>query len=185
MSSLGSSGLGSLTQCARKNQLKSARGILLGVGILTVIANLVFMALAESQVKEALDKEVQKVQQQGKIVDRHKLAEIQEHAIALTRLINGGAAALGVVFIVLGLIVNKYPVPITIAGLVLYVGATAVFAMINWETLVQGVIFKIIIIAALVKSLQSAIAYESERATEPATNPDAVPITAQKPWDVH
>ncbi len=163
--SSGMSGLGSLAQSARQKQLKSARGILLGIGILTVLANLVYMALAESQVKAELDKEVQQLSQKGMAVDRAKLAKIQNDAVTMTLMINGVTCGLGVVFILFGIFVNKYPVPITIAGLVLYIGAAAVFAFINPESLIQGIIIKVIIVAALVKSLQAALAYEREKST--------------------
>ena len=118
--SLGTTGLGSLTQSARQKQLKSARGILLGIGALTAIVNLFFVFAAESQVKEAIDKQVQDGRSKGLVFDQKKLAEAQSQAVTLTRLINGGAAALGVLFIFFGLIVDKYPVPITITSLVLY-----------------------------------------------------------------
>jgi hypothetical protein len=184
MSSFGSTGLGSLAQAARKNQLKSARGILLVVGVLTVIANLVFVVIAESQVKEEINKELQQVQRQGMVIDQIKLAELEAKAVMLTRLINGGAAVLGVVFIVFALILDKYPVPITVASLVLYVGAAAVFALLNPASIVQGIVFKVIIIVALAKSIQSAIAYEKERSAGNVTEGPASPMTVQNPWDV-
>ncbi len=166
--SLGTPGLGSLTQSARKNQLKTARGILLAIGVLTVIVNMFFVVGAESLVKQKFDEEVQQGQRKGLVFDQRKLAELQEQAVTLTRLINGGGAALGVLFIVFGLIVDKYPVPITIISLVLYIGAAAVFGLISPETLIQGIIIKIIIIVAMAKSIQSALAYEREKASEQA-----------------
>ena len=138
----------------------------MAIGVLTVVVNLFFVLAAESQVKEAIDKQVQEGRRKGLVFDQKKLADIQAHAVTLTKLINGGAVALGVLFIVFGLIVDKYPVPITITGLVLYVGAAAVFGLISPETLVQGIVIKIIIIAALAKSIQSALAYEREKASE-------------------
>jgi hypothetical protein len=77
---------------------------------------------------------------------------------------HGVSLALGVVFIVLGILVRKYPVPITITALVLYVGAGAIFGLIDPKSLAAGVVVKVIIILALVKSIQSALAYEREQA---------------------
>jgi hypothetical protein len=159
------SSLGSLAQSARQKQLKSARGILLFVGILTVGANATFFALIRSQVDEVFNKEITALQAKGMVVDQAKVAPLRERAVRMAQLINGGAIALGVVFIVLGVIVNRYPVPITILGLVLYVGGAAVFALIDASTLAQGLIVKLIIIVALVKSIQSALAYEREQKT--------------------
>ena len=71
--------------------------------------------------------------------------------------------ALGVIFIVMGLLVKQYPVPLTIAGLALYVGSALVFAALDPMTLLQGIIIKIFIVIGLVKAVQAALAYERER----------------------
>ena len=143
--------LGSLSQSARQKQLKSARTILLFIGILTLVVNGFVIATAKSSV----EKQAQVLQQQGFIVDIDK-------AVQITQLVAGGAAALGIVFIVFGVIVNKFPVPITISALVLYIGAAAVFALIDPTTLLQGLIIKIVIIVGLVKSVSAALAYQKE-----------------------
>ncbi len=62
-----------------------------------------------------------------------------------------------------GLLVYTIPIPATIISLVLYIGATAIFAYLAPETLLQGVIFKVLIIAGLIKAVQSAIAYDNDR----------------------
>lgn len=155
------SGLGSLTQSARTGQLKTARGILIAIGVLTVVVNGIFLFLAEEQVNT----EVRKLQQQGLQVD---MAAVQQ-AVLLTRIVNGSAAALGVVFIILGLIVYRAPVMATVTGLVLYVGATAAFGLMDPATLLSGVIIKIIIVVGLFKAVQAAFAYQREqRAAEAA-----------------
>lgn len=155
--------LGSLSQAARGKQLRTARGILLFIGVLTVVANGIFFAIAESQVDKALDEEVQQARRQGMMVDQVKLKEIRADAIRFVKLLQGVGIALGVVFIIFGFLVYSYPVPITITSLILYIGAGAVFGAIDPGTLLQGIIIKIIIIVALAKSIQAALAYERER----------------------
>ena len=86
-SSLG--GLGNLTQSARTKQLKTARGILFGVGILTVAVNLFFTLSAESEVNKELEKQVSEVQRKGMVVDEHKLAEVRQQAVQSVRLVGG------------------------------------------------------------------------------------------------
>jgi predicted RND superfamily exporter protein len=54
-------------------------------------------------------------------------------------------------------------VPITIISLVLYLGATAIFAYLAPETIAAGIIIKVIIIIGLAKAIQAAIAYENDR----------------------
>ena len=51
-------GLGSLTQQARKGQLKQARGILFFIGIISLLANLFLYANAESEVRQEVDKQL-------------------------------------------------------------------------------------------------------------------------------
>jgi hypothetical protein len=80
----------------------------------------------------------------------------------MVKLVAGGAAALGVIFIVLGVLVYKFPVPCTVAGLILYIVSTLGFAALDPTTLVRGIILKIIIVVGLFKSVQSALAYQAE-----------------------
>jgi hypothetical protein len=154
--------LGSLSQAARLKQLNVARGILLFVGIVTVIANAVFFAMIERHVDEAFNKEIQELRSRGMEVDPAEVAKLRESAIATAKLIQGAGVALGIVFIVLGVLVKTYPVPMTVTSLILYVGAGLVFGMIDPTTLYKGLIIKILIIVGLVKSVQAAIAYQRE-----------------------
>ena len=97
---------------------------------------------------------------QGLREDPAVVAEFRNRVLRVSQLVMGGAMALGVVFIVLGFLVKSYPVPSTVLGLVLYVGAAAVFGYLDPATLGQGIIIKIIIIVALAKSVQAAITYQ-------------------------
>ena len=76
-------------------------------------------------------------------------------------LVYGLPAFLGLLFVVFGLIIKKFPVPITIISLVLYVLATAAFALLSPMTLAQGIIMKVIIIFALVRAIKAAYAYQA------------------------
>ncbi len=159
-------GLGSLAQAARSKQLNSARTILLFVGILTVLVNGMFVFMAESMVSKQFNLELADLHRQGMEIDNEKFEELRADAIQSTKLINGVGLAIGIAFIVLGLNVKKYPVPMTITGLVLYLGSAAVFGMIDPSTLAGGFIIKILIIVGLFKAVQSAIAYEREAKNE-------------------
>jgi hypothetical protein len=163
----GISNLGSLAQSARQKQLKVARYILLFVGILTVLVNVAQFAMIESQVDDLINKEVQGLHQRGMVEDQATVAKVRAQSVRFSQIIAGVAVALGVVFVVFGLVVNRFPVPITITSLVLYVGAAAVFGLIAPATLLQGIIVKVIIVIALAKSIQAAIAYEREKAAAP------------------
>ncbi len=98
-----------------------------------------------------------------------------ENIVRLQQLVTGGAAAIGVVFIVLGALVYKFPVPCTVAGLVLYILSALVFAVLDPTSIVRGVIIKVIIVVGLFKSMQSAFAYQAELKAQ-NTKPDGFTI---------
>ncbi len=162
--------LGSLAQSARRTSLKQARIILIIIGVFTLGLNLVLFFNAENEVRQALEQEKQKAGP-GVVFDPIKLKEAEEQILNVVKLVYGGTAALGVVFIVLGIAVYAAPVPCTVTGLVLYVAGIAVFAVIDPTNLVRGLIVKILIIVGLVKAVQAAVAYERERKAELEARP--------------
>lgn len=98
----------------------------------------------------------------GMIIDQQALNK----AYNIMYVVSGGYVLLSILYIVFGLKVKNYPVPITITALVLFVGLLLVVAAIEPKTLVQGIILKGIVIVGLAKSIQAAIAYEAERKNE-------------------
>jgi hypothetical protein len=161
--SLEGQALGNLAQSARTKQLKSARGILLFVGILTVVVNVGLIVFAESFVNAQIDREVSDLRGQGMEIDNTALKDFREHAIRSTRLANGIAVLIGAAFITCAIYVYRYPVPATVISLVMYLGAAAVYGVLDPKTLASGWIVKIIIVVGLFKAVQAALAYESER----------------------
>ena len=153
--------LGSLGQAARSKQLNSARIILIIVGLLSLGVNGFFF----SQIRTRIDKEVTQLKQQGYEVDQTAI----EGTILENQIIFGAGAALGVTFIVLGVLVYQFPVPCTILGLVLYVGANIGFGLLNPATIASGIIVKVFVVFGLFKSVQSAFAYKAEM--QAASNP--------------
>jgi len=79
-------------------------------------------------------------------------------------LVYGLPAFLGVLFVVFGLIIHRFPVFITVTSLVLYILATAAFALLVPASLAAGLIIKIIIIVALFRAIGAARAYQSHTA---------------------
>jgi hypothetical protein len=162
----GGGGLNSLAQSARQKQLKNARWTLIIVGALTVVLNVAAFFLINTQVNDA-------VRIQG--LNRANLPAEMQAQIAIAYVSTGAFAVLGIVFIVLGIMVYSYPVPCTITGLVLYILgfvaslAAAAISGAPMETQVTGIIIKIIIVVALFKAVQAAIAYQrdAEVAAEP------------------
>jgi hypothetical protein len=160
--SSGGEELGSLAQSARGNQLKSARGILLCVGILTVIANVAMGFMSKNIIDKEIDAEIAQVYAQGMEVEPAAVEEVRESAMRAMWVAVALWCLTGVVFIVLGIIVYRFPIPVTITGLVLYVGCIAVSLILDPSTVGKGWIIKALITAGLFKAVQAAIAYEKE-----------------------
>lgn len=164
--------LGSLAQDARLKQLNQARAILLFIGILTIVANGVLMALARSQVKVEIQKEIAKAGP-GANFNQADIQRVEDHEVSVAYAVGGVAVGLGVLFVIFGFIVKKFPVPITIISLVLYVGAALGFGAFNPESLAQGIIIKILIVVGLAKAIQAAMAYERAKREEAPLAADA------------
>jgi predicted RND superfamily exporter protein len=161
--------LGSLAQSARLKNLNQAKGTLIAIGILTIVINGIQLIGLRDAMKQEINNMVEaeraKAHAQGMelTVDSAKLEAAQETGMRVAYLIAYSVIGLGILFVVFGLIVKTFPVPITIISLVLYLGATAIFAYLAPETIVAGIIFKVIIVIGLAKAIQSAVAYESDR----------------------
>lgn len=115
--------LGSLAQKARSKHLKQARTILFVIGILTILVNagLIVVSLANGG---------------------------DETVVLVSCAIHGLFLCLGILFVIFGAIIYRFPVMVTITSLTLYVGAWGLEAVIALLTdpllLGRGVLWKII-----------------------------------------
>lgn len=159
---LGASGLpplGSLAQAVRDKSLREARNLLVVIGLINIVVNSIAVASFRDQVhKEAADR-----QAKGQLIDHNKL----EAVIRAGQVSIGAFVVLGVVYLLLGLMVRAYPVPITITAFVIYVAVNVIVAVADPSVLATGFIFKIIVVAALVKAIQAALAYQRDKAASP------------------
>ncbi|HJS07735.1 MAG TPA: hypothetical protein VJ809_08740 [Pirellulales bacterium] len=138
------------------------------VGILTIGVNVFQYVNVEKMIDQELAKELQKQGIARHQVDQVAFNQARDTAIGGVRVLCIVLIGLGVVYIVMGMLVKQYPVPLTITGLALYIGSALVFAVIDPMTLFQGIIIKIFIVIGLVKAVQAALAYEKERRTATA-----------------
>ncbi|HKB37397.1 MAG TPA: hypothetical protein VKD72_13180, partial [Gemmataceae bacterium] len=99
----------------------------------------------------------------------------KQEAIRIIHLFAGGLMALGVLYLVFAVIVHQFPVPVTVSALVIYVGAAIIFAALanNWESILQGIPVKILIVVLMVKGIQTAIVYQKERDEEARARDEA------------
>jgi hypothetical protein len=162
--------LGKLSHSARGTQIKSARTILIVIGVLTALLNAGQLGLAPGLVHKAVQEQVASQEAAGVALDDEAVQQYEQTVLRVTFLILGAAVALGLLFIVFGVFVERAPVPITIASLVIYIGATAVYGMLDPSTLVQGLIIKVFFILGLFKAIQAALATERERRADLAAN---------------
>jgi hypothetical protein len=156
------SGLGSLAQSARTTHLTQARRVLIGAGILIVVVNGALAFFARDLVLSQLQNEVQR--QGVRNPNQAHLREFEDQLVAGQRIISGAMVAMGCLFVVFGFLIRRHPVLITVTSLVIFIGMIAILAAIDPTTLIQGWLLKIIVIVALVKALQAALAAQKDQA---------------------
>lgn len=169
------SSLGSLKQQARGKNLRAAR-IALGLASFLMFAQAALEYFTiDSQLDAAFEKEIKKMGP-GFVVDRTKLKQIKEAAAKVANLFCLGVAVLGVVFLVLTVLVYRFPLFCTVGGLILYIGFTLIMAYLIvrghegadiFAELWKGALWKVVITIGLLKGIQAALAYQREQA---ATN---------------
>jgi hypothetical protein len=154
------SGLGSLAKSARGKHLTTARRVLLGVGILTILVNGALVVFARQFIGAQIHQEFR--QEQAAIPNQAQMRELEDEYLLGFYVVQGAMIVMGAVFVAFGLMIKSYPVAITISALVIFVGMMAILAVLNPATLVQGWLIKIIFLVALVKALQAALAAQKE-----------------------
>jgi hypothetical protein len=138
--------LGSLAQSARKKHLDTARNYLILVTVLQLAgAAVLYFAL------------------QGQPIPPDLMPRIY--------LAYGIVIGAGVAFLVLALLVHKFPLPVTIIALILFITLHAIDAIADPSALMRGWLIKILVVVALVKAIQAAAAYEKERRELSAAEP--------------
>jgi len=151
-----------IAQQHRLTELKTARGILLGVGIVSIAFNLFLFAYARSLTDGAFEKEMQILRAQGKDVDPAVVEELKESDVRARQVMAGLMASMGLVFCVLAFFVSKYPLFSTASGLLIYIGTQGLLAYMDLTTIFSGILIKILIFIALASAVKTAMAYERQ-----------------------
>lgn len=150
-----------------EKKLREAKQILWIIGALTIGINLYSLATLADEVKLALGKSFQAT---GLPVPDEVLAGIQNAALQFGYALTGVLICLGIVFVVFGFLVHKFPVTVTATALVLYVSSAIVFGVLDPSTLLQGAIVKVLFVAGLLKALTAAIATLKEKTSSSPSN---------------
>jgi hypothetical protein len=149
--------LQSLAQAARTNHLKQIRGTLFAIGILTIILNVI----------QALTLPGEIAKQNLAIGNPPGGPNPNTIALVVGYVLIGTFIFLGLIFILFGALVRSFPVPITIAALVLFTIPALACAIPN---LLGGAIWltvmNVFCIVALAKAVRTAFAYQREQRAE-------------------
>jgi xanthosine utilization system XapX-like protein len=160
--------LGSLAQAARHKHLKQARNTLLILGILMAVVQSAVFFMEMNQVGDEIRKQGNMTPVQAE--------QAEMIAKVFLVLFHGAAISVALLFVLLSFFVQRYPVPILVTALILYIGLQVVFlvtailggnptAFLNF-----GIVIRILIVVALWKALQAGIAAQREaREAEAAT----------------
>jgi hypothetical protein len=156
--------LQSLAQAARSNKLKQVRGTLLAIGFFMVACNFIGLVSLPAQMRQAVVRPGGAPNAPGDLTVAHVAAMV----------VNSSAVFIGVLFFVFGFLVNRYPLPITVASLVVYglqslawllllVLSARIDAAVTGRGLGMSIIFRIAFFVALAKAVMTAYAYQHEQ----------------------
>ena len=141
------------------------------------MVNVIDIAMIRSNFRQAVEQEIQKRGGPGAVqIDRAVLQQEEDNVFLLGSAIDGAFILVGILFLIFGAIIYRFPVPVTITSLILYVLTTVagmVLLSLSDEPAAagRGIIVRILIIIALAKSIQSALAYERERRAQEEYGP--------------
>jgi hypothetical protein len=127
------------------------------IGSLAMASNACLFATAERSVQAQIDREIRGLPR-GYVADPVKVAEAKAREVRANRWLSAGGFVLGLLFLGCAAAVIRHPVPMTVAGLGLYLGGNAVFAVVDPSTLASGLPIKILVVAALIWAVQTATA---------------------------
>jgi hypothetical protein len=130
---------------------------MIAIGSLAVATNACYFASAERTVQEQIDREVRALPR-GYVADPVQVAELKVREVRANRWLSAGGFVLGLLFLGCAAAVTRHPVPMTVAGLGLYLGGNAVFAVVDPSTLASGLPIKILVVAALIWAVLTATA---------------------------
>ena len=141
------SGLGSLVDDQHEKHIKRARGAIMVVAVITIIAAVVFWFLLENEIAK---------------IEADPNMYVLQDVVAQRRIMIGATFAIGVIFLALFFWAKSNPFGAALTAFIIYVTNIIVNAGIEPKTLPQGIILKIVIIVLLLNGVKSGLAYKKE-----------------------
>lgn len=142
-------------QAIYTKELKSARTILIIVGVIQVIFGIYYLTQVRETFDEAAAAEV-KAMGPGYTLDPALLEQAWLDSKGKMYAASAVPLLLAVFFFVMAALVYKRPVGITLASLIVFVLAHVADAVVDPATIVKGILIKIIFVVILLKAYQSA-----------------------------
>ncbi len=134
------------------------------------VVNFAILMIQRDEIRRAVRQGIdQSMARGGRVaVDPNRMQQFEDIGVMVAYAIQSLPIALGLLFVFFGLIVKKFPIPITITSLVLFVLLMLGAAALDPSTLVQGIVLKVIFFVGIAKAIQAAFAYERERREQAA-----------------
>jgi hypothetical protein len=129
-----------------------------------VIIGLIWIAMYGYQFSQA-EKEVQQLFKQDRDMaglQGEERAEAVATVLLITRGIYVALGSVGLLFILLGIFVYQYPRFCTVTGMVVYLLTIGLALLLNPQSILSGIVVKILVIVGLYRSIQGAYAYHEE-----------------------
>lgn len=166
--------LGSLKKVGRGRSLNAARVALLLACILMALQATIVYATMEDNIKASEKRLRDEVRSKGIFarVNEEKLQELKALLHRVFEIFAFGMYGFAAAFLLLALLVHRFPLFCSVGGMILYVGFHLIMAYlisrqgsaINvMEFLLMWWVFKIIIILGLIKGIHTAVMYQRER----------------------
>jgi hypothetical protein len=142
-------------QAIYTKELKSARTILIVVGVIQLLFGIYFMTQVRKTFDEAAQAEVSAMGS-GYQVDPVLLEQAWEERKVIMYAATAVPLLLAVFFFVMAALVYRKPVGITLTSLIVFIAAHVADAVMEPSQIYKGILLKIIFIAILWKAYQSA-----------------------------
>jgi hypothetical protein len=143
-------------------ELKSARVILIIVGIIQLLLGTLSLVNFKSQLEEQKKAEIAKMP--GYVFDQQSFdAGFEEQKVLLYGL-GSIPVVIGIYFFTMAALIFKFPVGVTLSSLIVFVASHAVTVYFDPTSIAKGIILKIVFLAILWKAFQSARAAKAVQA---------------------
>jgi hypothetical protein len=136
-------------------ELKSARTILIVVGIIQLLLGVPSLTTVREDFDKGIEAEVKK-EGPGYVVDQAKVDQLFEDNKALFYALGSIPTALGVFFLGMAALVFKFPVVVTLTSLIVFVLAHVASGILEPAEITHGIPLKIVFVVILSKAYKSA-----------------------------